>query len=244
MSDARYAIYFVPPADGALYRLGSSLLGYDCYRGADVAFPLGMPDDWTALTAAPRRYGFHGTLMAPFRLGPGRDETGLLRTVARFADAARDVAVIEPVVRALGRFIAIVPRERNAVLDRLAADCIAGFDDFRAPLSAGDRARRETGLSARERSNLERWGYPYVFEEFRFHMTLTGPLGDDRRPAIGDLLSGLFVRTCGSDPLQIDRIALLRQDDEAQRFRVVHEAMLRTKHDPEKCVAVFGKDHA
>lgn len=229
MSEARYAIYFVPPADGALYRLGSSLLGYDCYRGADVAFPRGLPDDWAGLTAAPRRYGFHGTLMAPFRLGPGRDETGLLRTVARFADVARDIAVIEPVVRALGRFIAIVPRERNAVLDRLAADCVAMFDDFRAPLSAGERSRRETGLSARQRANLDRWGYPYVFEDFRFHMTLTGPVGDDRRTSIGDLLSGLLVRACGSDPLQIDRIALLRQDDDAQRFRVVHEAMLRTR---------------
>jgi Protein of unknown function (DUF1045) len=229
VSEARYAIYFVPPADGALYRLGSSLLGYDCYRGADVAFPRGLPDDWAGLTAAPRRYGFHGTLMAPFRLGLGRDETGLLRTVARFADVARDIAVIEPVVRALGKFIAIVPRERYAVLDRLAADCVALFDDFRAPLSAGDRARRETGLSARERSNLERWGYPYVFEDFRFHMTLTGPVGDDRRTSIGDLLSELLVRACGSDPLQIDRIALLRQDDDAQRFRVVHEAMLRTR---------------
>ena len=229
MSDARYAVYFVPPADGALYRLGSSLLGYDCYHGVDVAFPHGLPDDWAALTAAPRSYGFHGTLMAPFRLGPGRDESGLVRTVARFADAARDIAVIDPVVRALGRFIAIVPRERNAVLDRLAADCVAGFDDFRAPLSAGDRARRETGLSVRERSNLERWGYPYVFEDFRFHMTLTGPVGDDRRSAIGDLLSGLLVRACGSDPLQIDRIVLLRQDGNAQRFRVVHEAMFHTR---------------
>jgi hypothetical protein len=209
--------------------LGSSLLGYDCYRGADVAFPRGLPGDWAELTAAPRRYGFHGTLMAPFRLGPGRNETDLVRAVARFVDAARDIAVIEPVVRALGAFIAVVPREPNAVLDRLAADCVAGFDDFRAPLRAADRARRKTGLSARELSNLERWGYPYVFEDFRFHMTLTGPLGDDRRTAIGDLLSGLLARTCGSDPLRIDRIALLRQDDEARRFRVVHEAMLRTK---------------
>ena len=229
MSEARYAIYFVPPADGALYRLGSSLLGYDCYRGADVAFPRGLPDDWAELTAAPRSYGFHGTLMAPFRLRPGRDETGLLRAVARFVDTARDIAVIEPVVRALGGFIAIVPRERNAVLDRLAADCVAMFDDFRAPLSAGERSRRETGLSARQRANLDRWGYPYVFEDFRFHMTLTGPVDDDRRAAIGDLLSMSLARTRGSDPLQIDRIVLLRQGDDAQRFRVVHEAMFRSR---------------
>jgi transposase-like protein len=69
----------------------------------------------------------------------------------------------------------------------------------------------------------------YVFEDFRFHMTLTGPLGDDRRTSIGDLLSRSLARACGSDPLRIDRIALLRQDDGARRFRVVHEAMLRIR---------------
>src|SRR5262245_65402329 len=139
VSDTRYAIYFVPPADSALYRLGSSLLGYDCYRGADVAFPRELPDDWAELTAAPRRYGFHGTLMAPFRLALGRDETGLLRAVARFADAARDIAVIEPVVRALGRFIAVVPRERNAVLDRLAPRRVARVGGFPSPFCGGGR---------------------------------------------------------------------------------------------------------
>jgi putative phosphonate metabolism protein len=224
MTDPRYAIYFVPSAESVLYRLGSSLLGYDCYRGVDVGHPPGLPDDWVELTEAPRRYGFHGTLMAPFRLAPGHDEAALLQAVASFT-AARNIATIEPVVRTLGRFIAVVPSERNAALDGLAAECVTFFDRFRAPLGAADRARRQAGLSERQRANLKRWGYPYVFEDFRFHMTLTGPVDEDRRAAIGELLSALFVRVHGSEPVPIDRIVLLRQDGE-QRFRVLHEAEL------------------
>jgi putative phosphonate metabolism protein len=229
MTGSRYAIYFVPPADGGLYRLGSSLLGYDCYRSADVPLPGGLPGDWADMTEAPRRYGFHGTLVAPFRLWPDRHEAELVQAAAEFIATPREVATIEPVVRALGKFIAIVPRVRDARLDRLAADCVTAFDRFRAPLSAADRARRGIGLSERERANLERWGYPYVFEDFRFHMTLTGPLDEQRRRAVTDLLAARLAEAHADGPLPIDRVLLLRQDDDNGRFRVLHEALLRSK---------------
>jgi putative phosphonate metabolism protein len=230
VSEARYAVYFVPPADSVLYQLGSSVLGYDCRSGADVPHPpkAGLPPDWADLTQAPRRYGFHATLVAPFCLSSEFDEPALVRAFAMFGDRDRDIATIEPAVRTLGRFIAVVPRDRNAALDRLAVDCVTYFDRFRAPLSAADHARRLTpGLSERERQNLDRWGYPYVFADFRFHMTLTGPVGPDRRPVISDLLARLLARTCGNQAVRIDRIALLRQDHEDQRFRVLREAGLR-----------------
>src|SRR5262245_39742721 len=98
MTDARYAIYFVPPAGGALYRLGSSLLGYDCYNGAELPWPGDLPDDWAAMTEAPRRYGFHGTLVAPFRLRPREHEAGLVDAVANFVATPREVSTIDPVV--------------------------------------------------------------------------------------------------------------------------------------------------
>jgi putative phosphonate metabolism protein len=227
---ARYALYFVPPATSALYRLGSSLLGYDCYSGSDVANPkdAGLPDDWAALTEAPRRYGFHATLKAPFRLVADCDEATLTDAVAKFYSEPREIPAIRPAVRTLGTFIAIVPRERSVALDRLAADCVQSLDRFRAPPSAADRARRlTTTLSSREQVNIDRWGYPYVFEDFRFHMTLTGPLDDERRTGIRDLLSAFMLRHHGSDTITVDRVALLRQDHEAARFRVLHEAPLR-----------------
>src|SRR5262249_49521341 len=39
MDEPRYALYFVPPADSALYRFGAGFLGYDCYTGERLRHP-------------------------------------------------------------------------------------------------------------------------------------------------------------------------------------------------------------
>jgi hypothetical protein len=226
---SRYAIYYVPPADSALFRLGSALLGYDCRTGEDLTPPddAHLPLDWSALVAPARRYGFHGTLKAPFRHVPGRDEEELCRTVDVFAQVPRERVAVRPVVRALGAFVAVVPAARDAALDGLGADCVTRFDAFRAPMTAADRTRRLTApLSMRELQNLDRWGYPYVFEDFRFHMTLTGPIDASRRDGIVSTLSTRLVGATNAGELVIDRIALVRQDSAEARFRVVHDAVL------------------
>src|SRR6266436_2078374 len=86
MTDPRYAIYFVPAPDTALYRFGAGALGYDCFTGADMATLDTLPVDagaWRELTREPRRYGFHATLKAPFRLAEGRTEAGADRRICR-----------------------------------------------------------------------------------------------------------------------------------------------------------------
>src|SRR5262245_46858031 len=136
MDDTRYAIYFVPPAGSDLYQFGSVFLGFDCYTGAD----LGCPDDielpaaeWAELTSEPRKYGFHATLKAPFHLVPRFTAADLTAELRRFAAVPRALPAIAPVIQPLGRFIAIVPGERSEEVDRLAADCVMGFDRFRRP---------------------------------------------------------------------------------------------------------------
>ena len=54
----RYAIYFVPAVHSEIYRFGSSVLGYDCYTGDDLARPDELADAplWHRLTEEPRRY--------------------------------------------------------------------------------------------------------------------------------------------------------------------------------------------
>ena len=46
----------------------------------------------------------------------------------------------------------------------------------RPPGAAELERRRKAGLSAAQEKMLLRWGYPYVLDEFRFHLTLTGRL--------------------------------------------------------------------
>lgn len=224
----RYAIYFAPEAGSVLDRFGAELLGYDVHQGTDVPFPSGieLPSDWHEITQDPRKYGFHATLKAPMALAPGKTEGELIAACAVFAGAPRTIPVIKPVVDVINGFIALVPDVASADLERLAADCTSEFEPFRAPLTEQDRARRNPSkLTPRQRDLLDRWGYPYVFEEFRFHMTLTGRL-DVRHAPILEMLRDRFRET-GIHDLAIDRIALFRQDDAAQRFRVIGNWPLR-----------------
>lgn len=227
----RYAAYFVPAADSALYQFGARILGYDAYDGATLTAPERMTreiEDWTSVTEEPRRYGFHATLKAPMALADGCSEAELIEAFEAFAAAERAVPGFTAEVRAIGDFIALVPAQQPPALTRLAQDCVVAFDRFRATLTEADRARRNPAqLSARQREHLERWGYPYVAEDFRFHMTLTGRLPPERRTLIVDLLRDAFAAT-GIGTVSVDRLALCRHAPEAgARFRVLRSFPLK-----------------
>ena len=143
----RYAIYYTAAQDSALDRFGASLLGYDAYGGDELPFPDGLPLDWRDLTQDPRKYGFHATLKAPMALADGKAETQLAAACELFADLARPVPVIQPVVDSISGFIAVISAEPSAELELLAAEATKAFDPFRAPLSPEDRARRNPATS-------------------------------------------------------------------------------------------------
>lgn len=222
----RYAIYFAAGRDSALSRYGAELLGYDAYSGGEISFPeqaLHAAPDWREITTDPRKYGFHATLKAPMALAPGKTEAELMAACAAFAGKARPIPAIRPIVDAISGFLAVIPAEPVQTLQQLAADCVRAFDPFRAALTTEDRARRRPEkLSERQRDYLDRWGYPYVMEEFRFHMTLTGRLDSERRGPVLQMLRTRFA-ALGIETLAIDRIALFKQDDGRARFRVVGE---------------------
>jgi putative phosphonate metabolism protein len=228
-NDPRYAIYYAPTPGSVLDRFGAPLLGYDAHQGIDLPFPDGIElRDWSGLTEDPRKYGFHATLKAPMLLAPGRSEGELLAVCAAFAARPRVIPVIKPAVDTIGGFIAVVPATPCPDLEHFAADCVREFDPFRAPLTDEGRARRNPAkLTARQRDYLDSWGYPYVFEEFRFHMTLTNHLDAGLRAPILEMLRGRFCK-CGVSDLPIDRIALFRQDDRNQRFHVVGQWPLQS----------------
>lgn len=211
MSDPRYAIYALPEPGSALDAFGRAVLGIDNVTGEAVPHPEGLTD-LAAVTVAPRVYGFHATLKAPMRLAPGRTEADLLAEAKRLAAAHPPVAVGALAVVALGRFIALVPVAPPPALGLLAAECVAALDSLRAPLNEDERAkRRPERLSPRGRALLDRWGYPHVFEEFRFHMTLTDALPDDDLEGWRSRLAAAFAGS-GAGPLTITSLGLLRQD--------------------------------
>lgn len=226
----RYAIYFVPPAESAIYRFGAGLLGYDAFEAAELEHPphvLDAVSGWHGLTSDARKYGFHATLKAPFSLRTGSSEGDLAISFDRFAQTPRVIAAITPVIRRIGGFIAIVPEATSAPLAQLADDCVTAFEPHRAPLSDADRQRRlKTSLTSRQIAHLDRWGYPYVFEEFRFHMTLTARLTAPTDATVLQFLQSEFAKL-GFPSLTIGHIALLRQQSAEQRFAIIRHAALK-----------------
>jgi putative phosphonate metabolism protein len=227
-SGPRFAIYFVPAAYTALYRFGAAVLGYDCYTGEGVARPSGLgltEAEWDRLAAEPRTYGFHATLKAPFRLRAGLDQVELIEAVQSLAVSFPTIPMIDPVVGIIDGFVAIIPNAQSPPLDRLAAECVTALDQFRAPLESHERNKRlAADLSERQIASLDRFGYPYVLDDFRFHMTLTGRVAPQERAAIRGLLQDAFGQLVGNSPVPIDRVVVLQKDDLTARFRVLAEA--------------------
>ena len=160
-------------------------------------------------------------------LSPGKTEPELLAACESFAGKSRPIPIITPVVGSISGFIAVVPAAPSPELERLAEDCTREFDSFRELLTPEDRARRNpTDLTPRQREYLDRWGYPYVMEEFRFHMTLTGRLAAERREPVLTMLRNSFSAV-GVKTLAIDRVAVFRQENADSRFRIVKDWQLR-----------------
>jgi 2'-5' RNA ligase len=127
----------------------------------------------------------------------------------------------------IGAFVALVRVGSQDDLMGLAADCLSAFSEHRAPLSAADRERRLAAkLTPRQAELLDRWGYPYVLDEFRFHMTLAGPLAADQRQKWCAALGDAFAAQADEE-VTIDAISLMRQDDRGARFRVVMRGPLQ-----------------
>ena len=220
MHDVRYGIYYLPPKGSALAAFGAAWLGWDVAAGKAVTHPE-MALDVAAITATPRVYGFHGTMKPPFRLAPGTNVAGLKDAITALA-GQHSVFDAPPLKLArLGSFMALVPSEPSTQLSALAADCVQALDMFRAPASEAELAkRRAAGLTIRQNELLVQWGYPYVLDEFRFHLTLSGRLDAETAEATGSALSRL-TKDLTLDPMPVGEVCLVQQVDGAP-FRLVH----------------------
>jgi putative phosphonate metabolism protein len=211
----RYAVYYAPEPGSPLAEFGADWLGRDCASGAERPLPTvpGVPPErFAEITESARGYGFHATLKPPFHLKPGRSPDELAEAVAGFA-ATRAPIEVRLGLRSLGGFLALMTTPADHRVSALAADVVRELDGFRAlPGDAELARRRNAGLSPQQEELLQRWGYPYVMGEFRFHMTLTARLPDGpEREAIVAALEPRVAAVTG-EPIAIDAVAVFRQD--------------------------------
>ncbi len=225
MTFTRYAIYYAPPHAADWSRFGASWLGWDMEAGTEVAHPAIDGLDVAAITATPRKYGLHATMKPPMRLAEGASRAELEAACAALAASRPPVTLDGLHLARLGRFLALRPSGDEGALVALAAACVRDLDAFRAPAPKAELARRRAaGLSPEQERNLTDWGYPYVMDQFRFHITLTGKLPKGQLPAVAEALQEQLIPLLPT-PFVISDLALMGEDTDG-RFHLLHRYAL------------------
>ncbi|MEM8732081.1 MAG: DUF1045 domain-containing protein [Pseudomonadota bacterium] len=223
---ARYGIFYTPPT-GPFAQTGAAWLGWDAATGETPepptigALPLSRDD----ITATPRRYGLHATVKPPFRLAPGHCPDDLQDALRTHCAALAPVQLAGLKLAPLGRFLALVPDGETGDLAALAASTVRDLDRFRdAPTEDELARRRASGLTPAQDAMLLRWGYPYVLDEFRFHITLTGKMPKPALTKVAAVLQDYLLPHVPS-PLTIDALSLMGED-RSGRFHLIHRYAL------------------
>lgn len=211
----------MPPA-GPLADFGASWLGWDVAHGCQTPQP--DQPDLRDITMTPHKYGFHGTLKPPFRLIDTRTIAELEQATSALAASLAPAVCDGLELMTLGRFLALIPRGGTEAVQRVAQACVCDLDAFRTPASEPELARRRSaGLSTRQEALLVQWGYPYVLEEFRFHLTLSGRLPPEEIPLWVERAQHYLPDLPA--PFVLDQIALCGEREDG-RFEMLHRYTL------------------
>jgi hypothetical protein len=208
-SFARYAIYYTPQPGTALAAFGRSWFG----RANDGATLQAFSDaglshsGFAKIPAVPGRYtGLHALFRAPFSL---RDDVGLEALKSRLITFAARRKAVEtgPLTLARsGRYLVLRPIEPRPALDWLAAQCVNAFEDF-AAASVEDDCDDNRHLSNYQRLLLRSFGHPHVMSEYRFSITLTGPLDTAHLERVSQALWPVMEEICASG-VTVDGLSL------------------------------------
>lgn len=224
----RYAIYYAPAPGAALWQAGSRWLGRDAATGMEYGLAGGgsmLPMSLRSMTVQARRYGFHATLKAPFRLREGVSERDLLDMAKAFAASQVPVTLHGLQVKKLGDFLALRPTGPQEEVNALAMRCVRHFDSLRAPPTMAEiEKRRSAGLSAHQEALLHRWGYPYAEEEFRFHMTISDSLAALDKTYVHTLQRAAeeyFHEVLTAEMPAIDALAIFREPEPGAPFSML-----------------------
>jgi len=227
-SAARFAIYYAPAAASAWWEAGCAWLQRDPSGAATPPAPSvpGLSRPLQDLSSEPRRYGWHATLVAPFHCKPGVDSHAVLALATDWASRQQSFT-LSARVALLERFVAIQIAEPNAedpasettgdaAIQALAASAVRSFASLRAAPSELELAkRRKMQLSARQEALMLEWGYPFVFDEYRFHLTLSNSI---EAVDAHHMLAWWERRIAALGPLRIDGVAIYVQAQPGEDF--------------------------
>ncbi len=220
----RVGLYYAPAADDPLWARAAAWLG----RDPASSEPRPQPDlpDIAAITAEPRLYGFHATLKPPMTLRKGTGWDEVVAATRAIAAGIPAFALPGLAVTGLRGFLALCQTTPSPALQALADACVAGADHLRTPPEAAELARRRRhGLTGAQDANLLRWGYPYVFATWIFHMTLTCRLSGEAQARICPAAEAWFAEVL-EVPRRVEDLCLFVQRSPGAPFVLAERAAL------------------
>jgi hypothetical protein len=114
-----------------------------------------------------------------------------------------------------------------AGLQALCDDLVHAVHPLREPPSADELARRRaSGLTRRQEELLARWGYALLLDEFRFHLTLAGPVPEAAERGAVEALAMAWFEELATGELRVDDVAIVCQPAPDRPFAVVERIPL------------------
>jgi putative phosphonate metabolism protein len=180
---ARVALYWAPEVADPLHAAAARWLGRDVETGASLPQAPLPGLDIVEITAEARNYGFHATLKPPFRIATSYP--AVRQAAAALAARTAPFALPPLQVTDLRGFLALTETAHCPALQAFADGCVRALDEHREPPTEAEIARRNPGrMTERQREYLMRWGYPYVFDEWFFHLTLSRRLSEAEKAVV------------------------------------------------------------
>jgi len=112
-------------------------------------------------------------------------------------------------------------------MKELACDVVRCCDEFSLPADEEEITRRRMeNLTYRQELHLLQWGYPYIFRDCIFHMSLTGRLKTDERKTAMHTILASIVGEFTEKPLPIEAIYIFHQAGRSKPFNVMQRIQL------------------
>lgn len=218
----RFAIYYTPQPGTPLAAFGRSWFG----RANDGATLQAFSEAGLSGTAAVQplsarsRYGgLHAVFKAPFSVRDGIGVDALKARLISFAGRRRQAETGPLTLARVGRFLVLRPVKPTPMLDWLAAQCVATFDGYAEP-SNGVEAHQGVCLNDHQRVLLKSFGDPHVLSEYRFYITLTGPLETTHLDRVAQALWPMLEDICASG-VTVDGLSLLGEPGGRAPMRLI-----------------------
>lgn len=230
---AKFAVYYIPPAETDLYRQGSEILGYDVRAG--VMLPetnptrARLPEFDPAWIAQPQTYGFHVTTgySLYFELDNlARIEHEMNEVFNCFSGESEFLLTAAPArIPFWNNDIVVLHYEPNSALLMLHTMLIARVN----PLGTGSNVsdayaqRDRASLDPLKAHRVRQYYTPYMLDGWVPHFTLMMPYTGSQPDALRETLLDLF----NPAPIRVESICLLIREDHETHYRLYREFFLK-----------------